>query len=404
VNLKRGTQMFNADDRKFMKQALGLARKASGLASPNPTVGCVIVRNGGVLGRGWHEYDRKDHAEVRALGQASGSLRNATAYLTLEPCSHYGRTPPCADKLVEAGIGRVVVARMDPNPLVSGRGIERLRSAGIKVDVGLLSEEAGKLIEAFACRISTGLPLVVSKAGMSLDGKIGTGRPEGRWITSPESREFGQQLRLTADALLVGIGTILADDPDLTYRGPASKRRPLMKVVLDAQLRTPCAARIFQTSPNTPVLIFCRERASQAHRAELEKKGAEIVSVPGSDDELDLRAVLEELGRRDVLGVLVEGGSKTHWSFLSNKLVDKFYFIIAPIVLGGKDSVPSVGGKGYAAVEESPKFKISRCFSVGPDIVLETYPHYSRSIISPWLSPEKAPCRELNLRRSSGRK
>jgi diaminohydroxyphosphoribosylaminopyrimidine deaminase/5-amino-6-(5-phosphoribosylamino)uracil reductase len=396
--------MFNADDRKFMKQALGLAQKASGLASPNPTVGCVIVRNGRVVGRGWHEYDLMDHAEVRAIGQASGSLQNATAYVTLEPCCHRGRTPPCADRLAGAGIGRVVVARIDPNPLVSGRGVERLRSAGIRVDVGLLSDEAGKLIEAFACRVSTGLPLVVSKAGMSLDGKIGTGRPEGRWITSPESREFGQRLRLTADALLVGIGTVLADDPELTYRGSASKRGPLMKVVLDAQLRTPCTARIFQTSPRAPVLIFCREQVSHAHRAELEEKGAEIVSVPGSDDGLDLHAVLEELGRRDVLGVLVEGGSKTHWSFLSNRLVDKFYFIVAPIVLGGKDSVPSVGGKGYAAIEEAPKFKITRCFSVGPDIVLETYPSYSRSIISPWLSPEKAPYHELDLRRSSGRK
>jgi diaminohydroxyphosphoribosylaminopyrimidine deaminase/5-amino-6-(5-phosphoribosylamino)uracil reductase len=396
--------MFDAADSRFMKQALRLAEEASGLASPNPTVGCVIVRNGRVVGRGWHEYDLMDHAEVRAIGQTSGSLRDATAYVTLEPCCHRGRTPPCAERLVKAGIGRVVVARIDPNPLVSGRSIERLRSAGIRVDVGLLSEEAGKLIEAFACQISTGLPLVVSKAGMSLDGKIGTGHPEGRWITSLESREFGQRLRLTADALLVGIGTVLSDDPELTYRGSASKRRPLMKVILDAQLRTPRTARVFQTSPRTPVLIFCHERVSEAHRVELEREGAEVVSVPGSGDELNLRVVLEELGRRDVLGVLVEGGSKTHWSFLSNRLVDKFYFIIAPIVLGGENSVPSVGGKGYASVDESPKFKITRCFSVGPDIVLETYPSYSRSIVSPWLSPEKAPSCELNLRPSSGRK
>jgi len=177
-----------------------------------------------------------------------------------------------------------------------------------------------------------------------------------------------------------------------------------MKVILDAQLRTPRTARVFQTSPHTPVLIFCQERASAAHRAELERQGAEVVSVPGSGEELDLRVVLEELGKREVLGVLVEGGSKTHWSFLSNRLVDKFYFIIAPMVLGGENSISSVGGKGYTAVEESPKFKISRCFSVGPDIVLETYPSYSRSIVSPWLSQEKAPSCELDLRPSSGRK
>jgi diaminohydroxyphosphoribosylaminopyrimidine deaminase/5-amino-6-(5-phosphoribosylamino)uracil reductase len=389
--------MFSADDRRFMKLALGLAQKGLGLASPNPAVGCVIVRDGCVIGRGWHEYDRIDHAEVRAIAQASGSVKNATAYVTLEPCSHEGRTPPCADTLVKAGIGRVVVARIDPNPLVSGRGIERLRSAGIRVDVGLLSQEAGQLIEAYACWISTELPLVVSKVGMSLDGKIGTGRPEGRWLTSPEGRAFGQRLRLAADALLVGIGTILADDPELTYRGSESRGRPLTKIILDPQLRTPTHARIFQTSPHAPVLIFCCEHASHSHRADLEKQGAEIVTVPGSSDVLDMHAVLEVLGRRKILGVLVEGGGKTHWSFLSDRLIDKFYFIIAPIVLGGKDAVPSVGGKGYAAVEESPRFKISRCFSVGPDIVLETYPSYSRSIISPWLSPEKAPSCALDL-------
>ena len=396
--------MFNADDRRFMKRALGLAQKGLGLASPNPAVGCVIVREGRVVGRGWHEYDRTDHAEVRAITQASRSVKDAAAYVTLEPCCHQGRTPPCADRLVAEGIGRVVVARVDPNPLVSGRGIERLRSAGIRVDVGLLSQEAGELIEAYACRISTGLPLVVSKAGMSLDGKIGTGRPEGRWITSPESRDFGQRLRLTADALLVGIGTIIADDPELTYRGSESRRRPLMKIILDPQLRTPPQAQILQTSPQAPVLIFCREQAPHSNRADLEKQGAEIIAVPGSSDALDLHAVLEELGRRNVLEVLVEGGSKTHWSFLSNRAVDKFFFIIAPIVLGGKGAVPSVGGEGYAGVEESPRFKVSRCFSVGPDIVLETYPSYSRSIISPWLSPEKAPSYALDLPRSSVRK
>lgn len=210
--------MFDAADRRFMKMALALAEKGSGQASPNPTVGCVIARDGRVVGRGMHVYALKDHAEVGALREASGLSKGSTAYVTLEPCCHYGRTPPCVDGLIRAGLHRVVVARIDPNPRVSGKGVDRLRSSGILVDVGLMSEEAGVLIENFACRATTGLPLVVGKVGMTLDGKIGTGRPDGRWITSQESREFGQRLRLIADALLVGVHTVLTDDPELTYR------------------------------------------------------------------------------------------------------------------------------------------------------------------------------------------
>ena len=387
-----------------MKKALALAEKGLGLASPNPSVGCVMVRDGQIVGQGWHEYALRDHAEVRALNQASDRSRDATAYLTLEPCCHQGRTPPCVHRLIEAGIRRVVVARIDPNPKVSGQGIEILRSAGILVDVGLMPEEAGRIIESFACHISTGLPFVISKVGMSLDGKIGTAGRKDRWITSPEGREFGQRLRLFADALLVGVGTVLSDDPELTYRGRAAKARPLMRVILDSGLQTPATARLFQLELRAPVLIFCSSDADQRRASELEERGAEIVRVPSSGDGLDLHAVLHELGKRNVLGLLVEGGSQVHWSFLSSQLVDKFYFIIAPLVLGGRDSVPSVGGKGYEIIGDSPKFKIRRSFDAGPDIVLETYPSYSKSIISPWLSSEDVPSGERDPVRSSGRK
>jgi diaminohydroxyphosphoribosylaminopyrimidine deaminase/5-amino-6-(5-phosphoribosylamino)uracil reductase len=306
--------------------------------------------------------------------------------------------------LIEAGIGRVVAARTDPNPRVAGRGIERLRFAGIRVDVGLMSEEAGKLIEPFACHVTTGLPFVVSKVGMSLDGKIGTGRSEGRWITSPESGEFGQRLRLGADALLVGIGTVLSDDPELTYRAKAPKARSLIRVILDSRLRTPPTARLFRTSPAAPVLIFCKREAPQSRQMELENRGAEILRVPSSGYGLDLHAVLRELGKRNVLGVLVEGGSRIHWSFVSSDLVDSFYFIIAPLVLGGKDSIPSVGGEGYRATADSARFRIRRSFSVGPDLVLEAYPSGSRSIISPWLSPGNVASGERGPVPSSKRK
>jgi len=396
--------MFDAADRKFMKKALVLAEKGLGLASPNPSVGCLIVQDGRIAGRGWHEYDQKDHAEVRALREAGQRSRNATAYVTLEPCCHQGRTPPCVNGLIQAGVSRVVVARIDPDPRVAGKGIECLRSAGIRVDVGLMSEDAGKIIESYACHRISGTPLVTSKVGMSLDGKIGTGLREGRWITSPESREFGQHLRRAADAILVGIGTILFDDPELTYRAKKSKSRSLLRVVLDSKLRTPPTARLLQTCPESPVLLFCAHNASQSRAIELERQGAEIIRIAGFDNGLDLHAVLKELGKRDVLGLLVEGGSRVHWSFLSMDLVDKFFFIIAPFVLGGEDSIPSVGGKGYGATADAPRFKILDSGSVGPDMVLETYPSHSRSIISPWLSQENAAFVGQDLLPSSKRK
>ncbi len=385
---------MDAQDRKYMKRALALAEKGIGLASPNPSVGCLLVQKGEIVGSGWHEFDRKDHAEIQALRQAAGRSQNATAYVTLEPCGHYGRTPPCADQLIQAGITRVVIARIDPNPLVSGRGVERLQSAGIRVDVGLMAEQAGKIIEPFACHIGTGRPLVISKVGMSLDGKAGTGRPEGRQITSTESREFAHSLRLRADAVLVGVGTVLSDDPLLTYRGNAKKSRPLLRVVLDPTLRTPPEANLFRDVERAPVLLFCKQQASEERRKELENRGAEIISGSLWEEEFDLHAVLDELGKRRVLGLLVEGGGRTHWSFLSWRLVDAFYFIIAPIVLGGMNAIPSIGGEGFGAIVDAPKFKVRNSFDVGPDVVLECYPSYSRSIISPWLSQETSPFQE----------
>jgi diaminohydroxyphosphoribosylaminopyrimidine deaminase / 5-amino-6-(5-phosphoribosylamino)uracil reductase len=399
-----GAFLFDDRDRKYMKRALALAERGIGLASPNPSVGCLIVQGDEVIGSGWHEYNQLDHAEIRSLSQAAGRLQNATAYVTLEPCSHYGRTPPCADRLIQAGIARVVVARVDPNPLVSGQGIQRLRSAGIQVDIGLMAEQAGKIIEPFACHVTSGLPLVIAKIGMSLDGKAGGSRRESRWITSPKGREFAHLIRLRVDALLVGIGTVLADDPELTYRGNAQKTRPLLRVVLDPNLRTPPGARMLQNMSKGPVLLFCKKEAPEERRRELKNKGAEIIDAPMLEEELDLSFVLNELGKRSVLGLLVEGGGQTHWSFLSRRMVDIFYFIIAPLVLGGSDSIPSVAGKGYGTAEDSPRFKIRRRFAAGPDLVLECYPSYSRSIISPWLSPETSASHRPNFSHSSGRK
>lgn len=379
------------NDRLFMRRALALARRGLGYASPNPSVGCVLVKNGRIVGEACHKYSERDHAEVQAVATAGRLARGTTAYVTLEPCAHHGRTPPCADRLIESGIKRVVVALMDPNPLVSGKGIDRLRSAGVRVEYGLMSAEAARIIEPFGCHVRTGLPLVVAKVGMSLDGRIAA--PEGRnyWISSTEAREFGQSLRHELDAILVGVGTVLDDDPQLTYRGTAPKARALIRVILDSKLRTPPSASLFRADPTQPVIVFCSSAAPNSRRRNLEKKGAEVVPLGCVDGRLDLRVALKELGRRDVLGVLVEGGSTVHGAFISAELVDKFYFNIAPLVLGGKRSIPAVGGPGYSAIPDAPRFEIVRHFRAGCDVILETYPSYSRSFLSPWLRSASAP-------------
>ena len=371
-----------------MLRALALAHLGLGKASPNPSVGCVVVRGGRIVGEAFHIYSERDHAEVRAVRQAGKSARGATVYVTLEPCSHQGRTPPCADLLIESRVRRVVLSAIDPNPKVCGRGIEKLHAAGIQVEIGLMHSVAERIIEPFACHVRTGRPLVVAKVGMSLDGRIAALNDKNHWVSSVEAREFGQSLRRELDAILVGVGTILADDPQLTYRGQEDKARPLIRVVLDSMLRTPPGARILRAESAAPVLVFCSPQAPRSRRQRLERAGAEVVAVPGDDDGLDLKKVLRTLGRKQVLGLLVEGGSRVHWSFVSARLVDKFYFNIAPLVLGGGRSVPSVGGEGYGTIFGAPRFRIERHFRAGVDLMLETYPVYSRSILSPWRSEE----------------
>jgi diaminohydroxyphosphoribosylaminopyrimidine deaminase/5-amino-6-(5-phosphoribosylamino)uracil reductase len=374
--------MFDEKDRHYMERALSLASAAVGLASPNPTVGCVLVRDQEIVGEGWHEYARVDHAETAALQAAAGRAAGATVYLTLEPCSHHGRTPPCAEALIAAGVRRVVVPLIDPNPKVAGLGIKMLRGAGIQVDIGLGAEQAKEVLEPFACHVTTGRPLVVAKVGMTLDGKIAAPRNDERWITSAEGRDFGQSLRLKLDAILVGAGTVLADDPELTYRGSSRKSPPLTRVILDSRLRTPLGATMFACS-QAPILIFCTPDAPAQRRGELENAGAEVVSLPAGVHGVDLARVLDALGSRGMLGLLVEGGSAVHWSFLEAGLVDKFYFILAPMVLGGS-AVAAVGGTGYATIGEAPRFKVRRSFFLGPDLAVETFPPFSRSILSPW--------------------
>ncbi len=326
-------------DERWMTQALGLARRGVGLASPNPTVGCVIVREGKLVGAGFHQYDQRDHAEVVALREAGELARGATAYVTLEPCSHFGRTGPCADALIAAGVGRVVVATADANPAVNGRGIEKLRRANIEVTVGVLQKPARRLNDAFAKYIRTGIPHVTLKAAMTLDGRIApppSSRKPGEisWITGPESLQQVHHLRHSVDAVLTGVGTVIADDPLLTDRSGRRRTRPLLRVVLDTQLRLPLESKLLH-SADRDVLVFC-SNVPESRRLALSAAGLsvkEIESDPGNTYP-SLLKVLKELGKMQITSVMIEAGSQLNSSFLDAGLVDRLYLFYAPYFLG----------------------------------------------------------------------
>ena len=341
-------------DEQYLQRALELALGAVGLSSPNPTVGCVLVRDGEVLGEGAHHYEERDHAEIAALKQAasrSHTPQNATAYVTLEPCSHHGRTGPCADALIAAGIARCVVATVDPNPQVSGRGLTKLRAAGIEVVVAdpasTLTQQARHLNDAFAHWIQHHRPFVTLKAAVSVDGKLAppprlrtTSQPH--WLTGEAARADVQQLRHAADAILTGIGTVLADDPSLTDRSGLPRRRPLLRVVLDSNLRTPASSQLVGSTAND-LLLLCSATASSDRESELRNRGVEVVRLEGNGGKLDLRSALEALAQRNIISVLVEGGSSLNGSLLRDDLVDKLVLYYAESELG-LDSIPFAEG------------------------------------------------------------
>jgi diaminohydroxyphosphoribosylaminopyrimidine deaminase/5-amino-6-(5-phosphoribosylamino)uracil reductase len=373
-------------DTDLMWHALHLASGTIALASPNPQVGCVIVSDGQILGAGAHLYDNYDHAEIVALKQAASrglSVQGATAYVTLEPCSHHGRTGPCADALIAAGIARVVVATADPNPLVGGRGIERLRAAGIEVTVGVLQHEARNLNEAFAHFIRTRHPFVTLKAALSADGKLAP-PPASRlpnqpyWLTGPAARDEVQRLRHASDAILTGIGTVLADDPLLTDRTQAPRRRPLLRVVLDTHLRLPHTSQLLR-SANRDVLILTSVSAPAGKIDDLLKNGIEIEIIPAHAGRLSLPSVLEVLAERKILSVLLEAGPHLNGAFLSQGLVDKIILFHSQTELG-EHALPFAHGISSPAAFEQTLHRITRS-AFGPDLCVTGYLH------DPW--PEK---------------
>jgi diaminohydroxyphosphoribosylaminopyrimidine deaminase/5-amino-6-(5-phosphoribosylamino)uracil reductase len=343
-----------AVDERWMLRALELARDSEGLASPNPTVGCVLVRDGVMLGKGAHEYAQRDHAEIVALKQASAAgsdVRGATAYVTLEPCAHHGRTGPCSEALVEAGIARCVVATVDPNPLVSGKGLEKLRVAGVEVLVleGAPAEQARRLNDAFAWCIQRGRPFVTLKAAVSVDGMIAPAASERKeiaphWITGVQARADAQTLRHAADAILAGIGTVLADDPMLTDRTGLPRRRALLRVVLDSELRMPLGSKMVASAAKD-LLVLCAEKASAAREEALQDCGVEVLRIASLGSALDLHAVMKTLAERQILSVLVEAGSALNGALLRDELVNKVVLYFAEREIG-LDGVPFAQGVG----------------------------------------------------------
>jgi len=350
-------------DDRFMRRALELARASAGLASPNPQVGCVVVHDGEIVGEGTHIYDERDHAEIVTLHLAGERARGATAYITLEPCSHHGRTGPCADALIAAHVGRVVVATMDPNPQVSSRGIERLRAAGIDVTLGVLQTDARAINDAFACFIRTARPLVTLKVALSADGMLAppastrTAR-QPHWLTGPESRSEVHRMRHSADALLTGIGTVLADDPLLTDRSGLPRRRPLLRIILDSHLRTPLDSQLVRSAQND-LLIFCATHADPARVAAFQAAGVEVVRIAQSNGRLDLNAVLTSLASRQILSLLLECGSELNGAFLAHHLVDKVVLFHAPTALG-EGALPFAAGFGPPSQLEQSLKHITR--------------------------------------------
>jgi len=359
------------DDLLHMRAALALARRGLGNAWPNPAVGCVLVKDGRVIGRGWTQPGGRPHAETEALRRAGDAARGATAYVTLEPCSHHGRTPPCCEALAGAGIARVVMAMRDPDPRVNGRGLAMLRSAGIVVEEGLLEAEARALNAGFFRRIQAGMPVVTLKLASTLDGRIATASGESRWITGEAARREVHALRARHDAILVGSGTVLADDPDLTCRIPGMERVPMLRVVADARLRTPEASRLVQGAELAPVLIITAPGHPPAAQAPFIAAGADIVTVPAhAAGGLDLPSLLRALGRRGVTRVLAEGGAGLAAALLRQGLVDRLVWFHAPAVMGG-DGHPALQGLRLAALSAMPRFRRTAQRALGDDMLSE---------------------------------
>ena len=357
-------------DVRYMLRAIELAERARGLTSPNPMVGAVIVSDGEIVGEGYHERAGGPHAEIVALAAAGARSRGATLYVTLEPCSYHGRTPPCAPAVIAAGIRRVVIAAIDPNPRVCGRGLSALRAAGLEITDALLTEAAERQNRAFVTAMRLGRPHVTLKVAMTLDGRIAARDGASKWITGPQARAHAHRLRSESDAIVAGIGTVLRDDPALTVRLEHPWPREPYRVVLDTHARTPTGASLITAGTSARALVITGRGASPAGIAALRATGACVVSVETHEGRVDLRAALAALADLEVRSVLVEGGGEVHGAFVDSGLVDRVAVFVAPKLLGGRSATPSIGGRGRTLADAAglAGLEVTR---VGDDLLIE---------------------------------
>jgi diaminohydroxyphosphoribosylaminopyrimidine deaminase / 5-amino-6-(5-phosphoribosylamino)uracil reductase len=353
-----------------MRRALRLAAKAKGRTSPNPMVGAVLVRGGRVVGEGYHTRAGEPHAEIVALSNAKERARGSTLYLNLEPCAHQGRTPPCAPVVARSGVKRAVIGMEDPNPRVKGKGIRALERAGVKVRLGVMEEECRRLNEAFCKHITTGLPFVILKAAATLDGKIATRNGDSKWISSEASRRLVHRLRNEVDGIIVGIGTILKDNPLLTARIPGGKDP--YRIILDAHLGTPESAQVIGTLPSKTILITT-EKAPREKVKRLLERGVQVWSLGSVGGKVDLKMCLAKLGEMGMMSLLVEGGSRIYGSFLDEGLADKLILFLAPRLMGDAQALSIFGGRGVGRLQEAALLKDMRLKRVGGDVVIEGY-------------------------------
>jgi len=363
---------FKKTPEEYMWLAIQLALKAQGQTSPNPLVGALVVKNGAIVGRGFHHQAGTPHAEINALNEAGNKAQGAELYLNLEPCSHFGRTPPCADAIIQKKIMKVFVGMVDPNPLVRGQGIRRLKEAGIEVATGILGKECRKLNEVFIKYITTKRPFVILKTAASLDGRVAAESGDSQWITNEKSREYVHQVRSAVDAVLVGIGTVKKDDPQLTCRLKNRKEKDPIRIVVDSNLSISPKAKVLNLNSQALTIIATTPKSPLKKRSLIEKKGARVLVIP-SKDRVDLRLLMEILGKEEITSVLIEGGSDINTSALQSGIVDKVLFFYAPKIIGGKQAPLMVGGKGIARVKDALVLHNITTQRFGDDVMIEGY-------------------------------
>lgn len=358
-----------------MRMALTLARKGLGITSPNPMVGAVLVKEGRIVGRGYHKGPGLLHAEAEAIQDAGPESSDSTLYINLEPCCHTDkRTPPCTKEIIKARIGRVVAGMVDPNPLVNGRGLKELIEAGIEVEEGVLNKDAFRLNEAYSKFITTHLPFVILKFAASLDGKIALPSGESKWITAKPARKYAHRLRAMADAVLVGIGTVVADDPLLNVRHIDSKGKHPLRIVIDSKLRIPLASRVLDVSTGQSTMVVTTASAPSEKIEALQKRGIKVVIADSGDNgEVNLRSLMSTIGKMGITSILIEGGSEINASALHANIVDKIIGIYSPRIIGGSDSISMVGGPPPKSLEESIFLKDITIRRIGEDIMIEGY-------------------------------